>query len=495
MNNLFYDTRELDTACRAAYGLTEEIMMENAAASLERVIFENIKSDRNSKRVVILCGSGNNGADGYALARRLKFSVNVDVISCREPSSELCCFQSDIASTMGIDFVEIKEKYLKIISEADFIVDCVFGSGFHGELDNDIQTLMNDVNSLDAVRIACDVPSGIDIDGNVSTSAFCADITVTMGALKMCLYSDAAKDFTGKIIVGDLGVHRAFFEQASAKIKEKAVVMDESDLEETLPHRKNNVHKGNFGHAAVVAGEKKGAALIAASAALRTGAGLVTVVSKEQFNVPMELMNSRTFPENCTAVAFGMGLGRDSPFMTECFEYALKNKDIICVIDADALYSPEITEILEKRPENVILTPHPKEFQALLKNCGLGDYSVEECVSKKVELIENFCRKYPGATLLVKGANTVTGFYGKKGMKLVVNPLGKACLAKAGSGDVLSGIICGFSAQKNYWKEYSSFCYAWMGSQIHAMASRKIKNDYAMTPVDLIEAVAVLGEE
>lgn len=494
MFSLYYDTRELDAACRAAYGLTEEIMMENAAASLERTIFENIKSDRDSKKVVILCGSGNNGADGYALARRLRFSVNVDVIVCSEPASDLCCKQSDIAGAIGIDFVEINKKYLNIIREADFVVDCVFGSGFHGELDDNIQTLMNDVNSLKAIKIACDVPSGIDVDGNVSTGAFCADITVTMGALKMCLYSDAAKDFTGKIVVADLGVHRAIYEQSSAKIKEKAFVCEESDLSFNLPHRKNNVHKGTFGHAAVVAGEKTGAALIAASAALRTGAGLVTVVSKEKINAPMELMNSRTFPENCTAVAFGMGLGRDSQEMKEAFEYVLAHKDVICVIDADALYCGELVKVLENRPEGVILTPHPKEFQALLKICGFGDYYVEDCVSKRPELIEKFCKKYPQVSLLVKGANPVAGVFNKE-MKLVINPLGKPCLAKAGSGDVLSGIICGYAAQEKYFDVEGAFSFAVRGSLMHAMASRKIKNDYAMTPVDLIEAVASLGDE
>ena len=167
MFKLFSDTRLLDAACRKSYGLTEEIMMENAAAALEKTILENIKTDAEKINVVILCGRGNNGADGYALARRLNFRMmNVDVIQCGEPSSPLCQFQSETAASTGVEFKEMGLSYQKLLENADFVADCVFGSGFHGELDKKIQKLMKAVNSLKAVKVACDISSGIDEDGN-----------------------------------------------------------------------------------------------------------------------------------------------------------------------------------------------------------------------------------------------------------------------------------------------------------------------------------------
>lgn len=495
MFKLFSDTRLLDAACRKSYGLTEEIMMENAAAALEKTILENIKTDAEKINVVILCGRGNNGADGYALARRLNSRMmNVDVIQCGEPSSPLCQFQSETAARTGVEFKEMGLSYQKLLENADFVADCVFGSGFHGELDKKIQKLMKAVNSLKAVKVACDISSGIDAEGHVSEGTFCADVTVTMGALKMGLYSDAAKDYTGKIVVANLGVTRELFENPSGiEVKEAACILEENE-NINLPHRKNCVNKGSFGHAVIAAGEKTGAALIAGSAALRSGAGLVTLVSSEKIDVPMELMNSSEVPQNCTAVAFGMGLGRNSKALDEWFDFVLSHKDIPCVIDADAFYSEKIRSVLGKRPSNVVLTPHPKEFQSLLKICGFGEYSVSECVSKRPELIEKFCRKYPGAVLLVKGANPVIGFFRKDSMNLIINPLGKPCLAKAGSGDVLSGVICALMAQKTEDKEHF-YKYAVTGSWMHAMASRKIKCDYSMTPSNLIKAIAELGEE
>ena len=153
------------------------------------------------------------------------------------------------------------------------------------------------------------------------------------------------------------------------------------------------------------------------------------------------------------------------------------------------------TYLLQSYQLQLVLTEfHPKEFQSLLKICGFGEYSVSECVSKRPELIEKFCRKYPGAVLLVKGANPVIGFFRKDSMNLIINPLGKPCLAKAGSGDVLSGVICALMAQKTEDKEHF-YKYAVTGSWMHAMASRKIKCDYSMTPSNLIKAIAELGEE
>jgi len=488
MQKLFFDTRELDASCRASYGLTEEIMMENAASSLEQAICEFDLDDHEVKNVVILCGSGNNGADGYALARRLRLDCTGTVIQCALPSSPLCKLQASRAEQCGVSVIPVSDDLFDVLEEADVIVDCVFGSGFHGELPEEIQTLNNDINSLSAYRIACDVPTGLDAKGNISKGTFCADLTVTMGALKTGLYSDCAKDVTGLVVCANLGVSRRLFENSSSKVFHKGMLLEETDMK--LPFRTRScVNKGTYGHAVIACGQKSGAALIAGSAAIRFGAGLVTLCGETPSNVPMELMTSKTVPEKCSGFCFGPGLGREENDSKEWFEYAIRNKTIPCVLDADACYSEKLDELLKIRGDKTVLTPHPKEFQSLLKVCGLGDYSVEECVSNRMELIEKFCRKYKGAVLLVKGANPVIGYFDGENCELYVNAFGKPCLAKAGSGDVLSGLITALLAQG-----YEPLEAAISGSLAHALASQQVECDYSMVPEDLINGVSCLAQ-
>lgn len=497
MLKLYKDTGKLDASCRASYGLTEEIMMENAAFALEKVVRDpfsyGVKNfERHAvQKILILCAGGNNGADGYALARRLRFDYDVSVIQFAEPKSELCKIQAERAEKCGVRFVKRDDLSFYDLRFLDVIVDCVFGSGFHGDLDNKFYDAINDMNNCSCLKIACDVPTGLREDGTVAEGAFAADITVTMGALKTCLYSDFAKDFTGKIICGELGVNKRLYENSSSSNLVSGMLLEESDL--ILPHRnKLNVNKGSFGHVVTACGEKHGAALLASSAALHFGAGLVTVHSKltgksKLTSVPPEIMLSSEIPENTKAVAFGMGLGRSEEKSKVYFDYLLEHQEVNCVIDADSLYAENLRDFLKGREKGVVLTPHPKEFQIVLKNCGIGEFSIEEILIKRLELVEKFCRKFPKKTLLLKGANVVIGYYDGYKYKMFINPYGRPCLAKGGSGDVLSGMIAALLAQKE-----KSIDAAISASLAHALASQKIKCDYAMTPQDLIAALAEL---
>ena len=159
------------------------------------------------------------------------------------------------------------------------------------------------------------------------------------------------------------------------------------------------------------------------------------------------------------------------------------------MIDADAFYAGGLKDFLKKKEKGVVLTPHPKEFQELLKNCGIGEYSIEEILIDRLALVEKFCRKFPKKTLLLKGSNVVIGYFDGYKYKIRVNPHGKPCLAKGGSGDVLSGMIAALLAQGR-----RSIDAAVTGSLAHAFASQRIKCDYSMTPQDLISALAALAE-
>lgn len=494
MQKLYIDTRKLDVACRASYGLTEEIMMENAAAALEKEIRNPsvLKKEKNAfQKILILCGSGNNGADGYTLARRLRFDYDISVIQFSEPKSDLCVLQSERAEKCGVRFVKKEDLSFYDLRFTDVIVDCVFGSGFHDDFDEKVFMTFCDMNECDCYKIACDVPSGLREDGSVAEGAFKADLTVTMGALKLCLYSDIAKDFTGSVVCGDLGVNRRLFENSSAEVFQNVNLLDETDLE--LPYRgKKNVNKGTFGHAVIAYGEKCGAGIIAAKSAFCFGAGLVSLVdltsNKPDFSkVPAEIMSSDSIPENISAFAFGMGLGREQDKLIDYFEFAKENPELPCVIDADACYYENLKDFLEKRDGKTVLTPHPKEFQAILKNVGIGEYKLSECKLKRPELIEKFCKMFPKTVLLVKGANTYIGIYDGFKFQLFVNPLGSPALAKGGSGDVLSGLVVSMLAQG--YKPTES---AITADLAHGIASTKVKNNFALTPDELINQVTLL---
>lgn len=524
MKNIFLDTRALDETARRKFNLTEDSMMECAGQALVQEVYS--VTDGTVARVLILCGGGNNGGDGYVLARLLSSTdITVTVCVCVEPKSAMCQKQRSQVSQKKVQFCSINE-VIDSPLDADVIVDCIFGSGFHGLLPAQIASLVDLVNASNAKKIACDVPSGIDMYGNTQ-AAFVADVTVTMGALKFCLMSDCAKDIVGTIKVADLGICREQFESSGGAMP-VAYLLERSDM--MLPHRiKRNVNKGSFGHAVVVVGQKIGAGVIAGSSAFRFGAGLVTLLSAQgslvpgkeivldedgqlpdvrtsnnSAIIPYDLMCADVFPVNTTAVALGMGLGR--PMQTEepvepYFAYLLQHAEIPCVLDADVFYSKKLQPFLKARctttNANVVLTPHPKEFVSLLQLClpqayeqfGLSQDGVHKVVDNRLELMKLFCEAYPSVVLLLKGAVVTVGVQNHDDgeVHLYCNPYGTNALAKGGSGDVLAGMICALLAQK-----YTAVNATVSGSLAHALASVQCRCDYALTPFSLMKEVALL---
>ena len=625
----------LDKAARDAYGLTEDIMMENAAAALERQgsehFFSPDKKYINRPAVLILAGGGNNGADGYALARRIvQHKIDVAVCQVYEPKSEMCVLQADRAKKAGVIFInpyDLDEWIERASFDLRVVYDCVFGSGFHGRLDAMAAAVIASANKIEgAYKIACDIPTGCggakdcsqvqneasdscadsnrtqdqeaaaenlghannsfqDREAAASTdckptndfgiawncskakeaAAFRADTTVTMGALKLALYSDAAKDACGKIVVADLGVSRSNFESAASAVcspandsgtdkdssqnqkagreqkasqAQKAAaalpcaqLLEPTDARLPLREKKQNSHKGTYGHTAIFAGTKPGAAVIAGHAALKFGNGLVSLVpvaGKINFEnvADFELMVADTVPKNATALVAGPGLGRPDDFglagncpqdqkaagsfglasassidknypqakeaaasndssLATVFG-ALKSSAMPAVLDADIFYWPQIKDVLAAK-KNVVLTPHPKEFAALLKNLGLGDYTVAQVVERRLELAKDFCAAFPSATLLLKGANVLIAskLQGEEEPRVYINALGTSSLAKGGSGDVLAGMIAALLAQGCLPLEA-----AVTASIAHASASHAFDGkDYALTPFGLMEAI------
>ncbi|MCQ2842071.1 NAD(P)H-hydrate dehydratase [Helicobacter pylori] len=461
MLSVYEKVNALDKRALEEWLLSEDILMENAAMALERAVLENASL---GAKVIILCGSGDNGGDGYALARRLAGRFRVLVFEMKLAKSPMCQLQKERAKKVGVAIKTWEYNHKDL--ECDVLIDCVVGSAFKGGLEPflDFESLSQKAR----FKIACDIPSGIDSKGRVDKRAFKADTTISMGAIKSCLLSDRAKDYVGELKVGHLGVFNQIYE-----IPTDTFLLEKSDLK--LPLRdKRNAHKGDYGHAHVLLGKHSGAGLLSALSALSFGSGVVSVQALEceitSNNKPLELVFCENFPKKISAFALGMGLENIPKDFKKWLELAP------CVLDAGVFYHKEVLQALEKE---VILTPHPKEFLSLLKSVGIN-ISMLELLDNKLEIARDFSQKYPKVVLLLKGANTLIAHQGR----IFINNLGSVALAKAGSGDVLAGLIVSLLAQN-----YTPLDAAINASLAHALAGLEFKNNYALTPLDLIEKI------
>ncbi len=466
MQNVFYSLRELDKRAEENFNLKNGILMENAArGSAEKI--KNLFPLRNgeAKRTLqIVCGSGDNGGDGLALARILYDYFNVIVVCIKEPKSELCRLQKDRLDKLKIPI------HKTIVPQCDIIFDAFLGTGLKGKLKDEDKKLIEKINEIRAFKIACDIPSGLNAEGQASPATVISNITFSMGALKTAFFSDEAKDITGKIEVIDLGLPRSLYEKET-----ECFLLEKKDL--VLPVRKKqNAHKKSFGHTAVIAGEKKGAAFLAASAALKFGAGLVTICSENEIPMPADFMYSKEFAKEFTSAVVGSGLGKRSSYALAIITDK-DNENFPFVLDADIFYYEELKTILPKL-KKAVLTPHPKEFSSLLNICGLGKYSVEEIQSNRFEFVKMFCKKYPDMVLILKGANVLIG----QNKNIFINSFGTSALSKAGSGDVLTGLTASLLAQN-----YQPLEAAISASLAHTSAAAFIKSSYSLTASSLID--------
>ena len=383
-----------------------------------------------------------------------------------------------------------------------------------------VADLITTINHADALKIAVDIPSGVSKTGAVLQSAFCADFTIAMGARKIALYADSAKDFVGRIKLANLGFCADIFACDMGEITDKISPNSSKNLEQIstnskaifreksqiltntntpfcdtfllqkrdliLPLRhKQNTNKGDFGHVFIALGQMNGAGLIAANASHAMGAGRVSLVklplqndvrgAKNEPQIPPILMQKNSF-KGADVIIAGCGLGEAK------FDLNLLT-NTRCVIDADLCYKSEILELLCGE-NGVIITPHPKEFCALLKNANIAEVSVREIQQNRFDFARKFSTKFH-ATLVLKGANTLISNKGE----IYVMAHGTSALAKGGSGDALCGVIGAYLAQG-----FSPLSSAINGTLAHALAAKKALkkmriNDYALDANDIIKGL------
>ena len=481
MQKIYSNPSELEALAKSQYAIPQFLMMENAAKAMADFIENHLPADsKTPAAVTIVCGKGNNGGDGYAIARLLQGKCEVTVICVEPPSTEEAKAQFEMCKRLGIEIS-------KSISAPTVLVDCIYGTGFRGELSTEVKELIDQMNKSRALKIACDIPSGL---------YFNADYTITMGCQKLALYSDKAKSVCGKIIVADLGISREKFESPVVAVPEPVEgvettinLVEPADI--ILPYRKNRAaHKGTYGHTAVMCGDKAGAAILAATAAMNFGSGLTSLITTPesnlaQFKISPSLMISDSLPKKTTAIAAGSGFTQFSAAAAKQIrDWFVSQKNPAAVFDAGFVTAAEFPEFLRELNDcsaaRIVITPHLAELGRLLENLGIS-----ESLENRAEIGRRLNSLFPRTTVIMKSANT---FIADGGLCFVIAD-GAQSLAKGGSGDILAGLTAALLAQG-----YTAKDAAITATEYHAQLSQKIGDQaFNLTPEKLLENISILS--
>lgn len=490
----------------AMMGVGTDKLMEQAgtktAALAARLIAEN-----KCKSICILCGSGNNGGDGFVIARLLSVMSSVTVIlTSGEPRTTLARTNFDLLP-QNVDILYYGAHYYEcigLVREADMIIDAIYGIGFHGNLSADIHDLLSFCNeNRKAVKIAADLPSGIECDtGKAADGCFRADYTVTFTALKPLHVLLPSSDLCGEVTVENVGIPQRLLNRCPYAMK----TTDQYAAENPFPIRAKSAHKGDNGTLLAVCGSygMAGAALLSAEAALRTGVGLLKLALPESIYpiaagalrepVYLPLAQSKDgivdideyakllqqMQEGSDAALIGCGLGQNKsikslvPLLVDAASKPL-------VLDADGINALGANiNVLKRSAAPIILTPHPGEMARLLGT------TVQTVQSDRYHIARRFAKEY-GVTLVLKGANTLIATPAEK---VYVNMTGNNGMGKGGSGDVLAGMCASFLAQ-GMSTEQAAVCAVYY----HGLAGDRCAEKYssrAMLPGDMIEALKTI---
>ena len=444
-------------------GITSFELMQRACRAFVAWFMERYDT---SNKVCVVCGTGNNGGDGLGIALLLhewNYPVNVFVVRGGSTSPD---FDASLKLLKGkIVEKEITSSAIEI-NDCAVLIDALFGTGLTRQISGTYAGVIKKVNELNAIRIAVDVPSGLRIDGPSEGEIFKADHTVTFQAPKLVFLLPQSKIYTGRCHVVDIGLSKTFEKETLAN----HFLVNRKSVKRLIKPRHQFSHKGNFGHALLIAGSKgkMGAAILAARAALRAGVGLLTVHVPAHGNeilqsaVPeamttqdqsSEFFSDREVETFYSAVGIGPGLGQAAETFSG-FEQILKQLGKPMVLDADALNMLAAKPVLlNEIPAGCILTPHPGEFKRLV-----GDWQDD---FDKLEKLTTLARRLK-AVVILKGANSAIALPDNT---IYFNSTGNPGMATGGSGDVLTGILLALLAQG-----YSTNDAAIVGTFVHGLA-------------------------
>lgn len=474
--------REVDRLTTEKYGIPSIILMENAAHATARVITEKLGGSVASRSILILCGKGNNGGDGAALARILSMQgAYIDVLlfgKIRETKGDarinfgvLCQENFEFDDVYMSNFGELREIgskeewvefYMQSGQECDVVVDALFGTGVTRPLDVWLGNVVHDLNFVNddshlpkpRLCVSVDLPSGLNADlGSPIGENVRADVTVTFTAPKAANVLPGVAAFNGELVVADIGSPEELITAQASQL----YLAEAEDAEEWLEktHFSDDSYKNKRGHALIIAGSESysGAAVLSGNAAMRSGGGLVTVAAPEECkaeiasrllpDVILTAIDSEAFAdtlEKANSIAIGCGLSATDKDVEKAVRLIVENRKAPVIVDAGALWfcNPPagIPTVKDGQPP-LILTPHEGEFMRLLGSEG------KDAIKDRVAAVREFAAKHD-VILVLKGERVMIG---EPGGKVVVNPTGNSGLGKAGNGDTLTGILAGFVAQ------------------------------------------------
>lgn len=469
--------KEIDGYAIQGIGIPSLVLMERAALAVTEEI---VRRREKAGRILILCGTGNNGADGAAIARMLylkKQPVTILTVGKREYRTEEMKTQLSICEKLGLPVMEWDSF---IPGSYEVVVDALFGVGLSRELEGQFKEAAELVRQLKPnLTVSVDIPSGIHSEsGKVMGTAIKADLTVTFGFEKLGTLLYPGKAFAGQVLIRDIG-----FPEYEGQWSHSYYTYDACDLS-LIPERRADSHKGSYGKVLIAAGSvgMGGAAYLSALAAYRTGAGLVKILTVEEnrsilqallpeavistYSPKMEEEEPEVFKklieQECawaSVVVAGPGLGKGR-HVVKLLEYVLLSAYVPIIIDADGLNAvAEYPYLADYFTENVIVTPHLGEMARLVEK------EIEEIREQLVETAVNYSEAY-GVTCVLKDAVSVVV---QKDGRIYLNTSGNGGMAKAGSGDVLTGVIAGLTALGLSEDEAAA-----MGVYLHGLAGDRV---------------------
>jgi NAD(P)H-hydrate epimerase len=458
--------READRRTIEDVGIASIVLMENAGRQVVAVL-ESTFDNLDEMQVAVLCGRGNNGGDGFVVARILR-ERGVAVLTY------LLGLASDVAGdartnlivlrNLGADIVEIGdagawELHGTDVLGADLVVDALFGTGLDGPLTGLAETVVADLNAADVPVVSIDLPSGLSADtAEIPGPAVDASLTVTLAAPKLPLVLAPAESLAGGLVVADIGIPEAVLRDLDGPWVE---MLTRDTIRRLVEPRTPDSHKGDYGHVLVVAGSpgRTGAASLAARAALRSGAGLVTVgtprssaavvaaLGAEYMTLPLpEAVDGTTAFEaldellgfDADVVVVGPGLGR-SASAAALVHALVERSGVPLVLDADALnaFAGEAERLEGRDGTSIVITPHPGEMARLT---GLP---VADIQAHRLDIARDFAVSHR-VHVVLKGHRTIIA---APDGRTTINPTGNPGMATGGTGDVLSGMIGAWLAQ------------------------------------------------
>jgi NAD(P)H-hydrate epimerase len=457
--------READRYTIEDIGIPSLVLMENAGRQVVAAL-EAAYEPRLDGRVAILCGRGNNGGDGFVVARTLAqrgIDTAVFVVGALSDVRGDARINLDILGRLGITVVEVNDEqswelHFSEIAQCTLIVDAIFGTGLKSPLAGMMETVVADVNASGIPIVAIDLPSGLSADTpHILGDCIDASMTVTLAAPKLPLVLPPGEAHAGDVVIADIGIPYEVIEGLDGS---RIDLLTPEQIRELVEPRAADSHKGDFGRVTIVAGSvgKTGAAYMAAMGALRSGAGLVTVGTpasclpivasmgpefmtealREHGGMVTAAALSRVLEARHDVIACGPGLGR-GPGVGEFVRGLLQRSTVPLVLDADAItmLSDDPGVLTGREERDVIITPHPGEMARLVGS------TVEEVQSNRIEVATTFATTHH-VYVVLKGHRTLIA---TPDGSVFINPTGNAGMATGGTGDVLTGMIAAWLAQ------------------------------------------------